>query len=126
MSKGNRIRNKKKTARKVKNTVLVSNEQGNLTQSPFTAFFTKIEFGYGSLAAEIISEFKHEMRKDLPSFDHMAIAALAISANNKIWQHHKTNPALSHSYNEVWEMVDEYALNNLKGEELNFYIRATD
>lgn len=47
--------------------------------------------------------------------------------NWKIWQHYENgNELLAKVYDELWKKADEYAVNNLKGEELRYFYRTTD
>jgi hypothetical protein len=67
--------------------------------------------------------------------DHVYLTELAIVLNWKIWQHyekrdrHNENDKeflLAKRYNTLWMETDEYAMDNLKDEELQFYIKVTD
>lgn len=46
--------------------------------------------------------------------------------NHKIWQYYEKNSDIADLYNSLWEKADQYALENLKGDELNYFIRVTD
>lgn len=46
--------------------------------------------------------------------------------NSKIWQWFEKDADLAAMYNDFWEIADQYALNNLKGEELDYFYRVTD
>lgn len=46
--------------------------------------------------------------------------------NHKIWQHYESNRKLAALYDRLWREADEYAMNNFKGEELDYYYRITD
>ena len=49
--------------------------------------------------------------------------------NWKIWQHYdEKNPdkPLPKLYDRLWREADEYACNNLKEEELDYYYQITD
>lgn len=59
--------------------------------------------------------------------DHIYLTELAMVMNWKCWQHYDNgNEELSKLYEELYYKTDEYALNNLKGEELSYYVRTTD
>ena len=60
--------------------------------------------------------------------NHVYLTELVITLNLKIWQHYEKNGSceLSRLYNELWEQADNYACENLKGEELDFFYRITD
>lgn len=51
---------------------------------------------------------------------------LVIVLNHKIWQHYESNRKLAALYDRLWREADEYAMNNFKGEELDYYYRITD
>lgn len=61
--------------------------------------------------------------------DYKMLTALVIVLNHKIWEHYETTPRrqdLVELYNDLWTQADEYALNNLKGEELEYFYNITD
>lgn len=51
---------------------------------------------------------------------------LVIVLNHKIWQHYEGDRELAALYDRLWREADEYAMNNFKGEELDYYYRVTD
>ena len=54
------------------------------------------------------------------------LTELVMVLNWKIWEHYETNEPLAKLYNDLWEQANNYACNNLKGEELNYFYRTTD
>lgn len=50
---------------------------------------------------------------------------LVIVLNHKIWQHYEGDRELAALYDRLWREADEYAMNNFKGEELDYYYRVT-
>ena len=46
--------------------------------------------------------------------------------NHKIWEHYKSNEPLGRLYDELWREADRWAVENLKGEELERYYEITD
>jgi len=60
--------------------------------------------------------------------NHVFLTELVIVLNWKIWQHYQQNGSceLSRLYNELWEKADSFAMNNLKGAELDFFLKVTD
>lgn len=54
------------------------------------------------------------------------LTELVMVLNHKIWQWFEKNAALAAMYNDFWEIADQYALNNLKGEELDYFYTVTD
>ena len=59
--------------------------------------------------------------------NYQYLTELVIVLNWKLWQHYELgNDALSDAYQELWEKADSYAMDHLKGEELNYFFRTTD
>ena len=58
--------------------------------------------------------------------DYKYLTELVMVLNWKIWEHYETNEPLAKLYNDLWEQADNYACNNLKGEELDYFYRTTD
>ena len=54
------------------------------------------------------------------------LTELVLVLNHKIWQYYEEYPALADVYNELWEQADNYACENLKGEELDYFYQTTD
>lgn len=59
--------------------------------------------------------------------DYKMLTALVMCLNHKIWQHHKLgNSIYAKVYDELWKKADEYACDNLKGEEAIYFFTVTD
>ena len=58
--------------------------------------------------------------------DYKFFTELTLVLNHKIWQHCEINCELAALYDRLWREADEYAMNNFKGEELDYYYRITD
>lgn len=58
--------------------------------------------------------------------DYKYLTELILVLNHKIWQHYEKNPNVATLYNSLWEQTDRYAIENLKGEELEYYYDVTD
>lgn len=58
--------------------------------------------------------------------NYVYLTELVIALNLMIWATYGKNDKLSEVYNELWMKADEYACNNLKGDELAFFYRTTD
>lgn len=55
------------------------------------------------------------------------LTELVMALNWKIWEHQeKNNMEFSILYNELWEKADNYAINNLKDDELDYFYTTTD
>lgn len=78
--------------------------------------------GFGILSVKdtynrAFNEWKH---------NHIYLTELVLVLNWKIWQHYESNKELANLYNDLWERTDKYALDNLKGKELDYFIETTD
>ena len=58
--------------------------------------------------------------------DYRYLTDLVIVLNHKIWQHYEKNEPLARVYDELWRKASDYAVKNLKGEELSYYLDETD
>lgn len=54
------------------------------------------------------------------------LTELVMVLNHKIWRWYERNETIARIYNELWEKADEYAMNNLKDEEIRYFLRVTD
>lgn len=54
------------------------------------------------------------------------LTELVLVLNHKIWQHYETNEPLARLYDKLWREADEYACDNLKGEDMDYYFHTTD
>lgn len=59
--------------------------------------------------------------------NYVYLTELVIVLNLKIWQHYERgNEEFAKVYNDLWLNADEYACDNLTGDEANFFYRVTD
>ena len=58
--------------------------------------------------------------------DYEYLTELVMVLNWKIWEHYEKNSEYARLYNELWEELDLYATEHLKGEELAYFYRTTD
>lgn len=58
--------------------------------------------------------------------NYIYLTELVIVLNHKIWEWYQKDKRTAEVYNALWEQADEYACDNLKGEELSFFYRITD
>lgn len=59
--------------------------------------------------------------------DYKYLTELVMVLNHKIWQfYHQGDESMARLYNRLWEGADAYAINNLKGEELEYFYKVTD
>ena len=58
--------------------------------------------------------------------DYRYLTDLVMTLNHKIWQWYQKNEALARLYDRFWTETADYAMDNLKGEELTYYFNVTD
>lgn len=59
--------------------------------------------------------------------DYKYLTELVMVLNHKIWQHYGANNMVySELYDKLWKKADSYAMNNLKDDELDYFLRVTD
>lgn len=58
--------------------------------------------------------------------DYKMLTELVMALNWKIWEHYGHNDVYASLYNDLWEKTDEYALDNLKGDEFTYFYRTID
>lgn len=54
------------------------------------------------------------------------LTELILVLNHKIWQYYETKPEFAILYNTLWEQAGQYAVENLKDDELSYYYEVTD
>ena len=54
------------------------------------------------------------------------LTELILVLNHKIWQHYEAAPEMAKLYNILWMQAGQYAIENLKGSELEYYYEVTD
>lgn len=54
------------------------------------------------------------------------VTELVMVLNHKIWAWYERDEAVARVYNGLWEKVDEWACNHLKGAELDYFYQTTD
>lgn len=58
--------------------------------------------------------------------NYVYLTELVMVLNHKCWHHYEKNQELSKLYAELFYKAEDYAYENLKDEELNYYYRITD
>lgn len=54
------------------------------------------------------------------------LTELVMVLNWKIWQWYEKNGVIGRLYNDLWAKADEYALDNLDGDDLSYFLSVTD
>lgn len=58
--------------------------------------------------------------------NYVYLTELVMVLNWKIWEWYEKDGGVAELYNALWEKAADYALNNLKGDELSYYLQTTD
>lgn len=58
--------------------------------------------------------------------NYIYLTELVLVLNWKIWQWYETRESYAEVYNDLWEKADQYAMENLHDEEMNYFINTTD
>lgn len=58
--------------------------------------------------------------------NYIYLTELVIVLNHKIWEYYEKNDTYAKLYNDLWEEADNYACENLKGDELRHFYEVTD
>ena len=58
--------------------------------------------------------------------NYVYLTELVMVLNHKIWQWYEKNEFIAGIYNALYEQANEYAWNNLQGEELTYFYTTTD
>ena len=54
------------------------------------------------------------------------ITELCLILNWKIWYWNEQNETIARVYDTLWKKCDEWCMNNLKGDDLSYFLRTTD
>lgn len=54
------------------------------------------------------------------------LTELVMVLNWKIWEHYQHNEPMARLYQSLFDKADQYAVNNLQGEELSYFYNTTD
>lgn len=58
--------------------------------------------------------------------NYIYLTELIMVLNHKVWQHYASNREISDLYDELWRFADNYAMENLTGDELSYFCQVTD
>ena len=58
--------------------------------------------------------------------DYRYLTNLVVTLNTKSWDYSETNEEYCELYAELYEKANGYALDNLKGKEIDYFFRITD
>lgn len=93
--------------------------------APKTTFWDDFSIADESGPSAVKDTFKRAMHEW--SHDYEYLTELSLVLNHKLWWYWEArNDEMAEAYDECWRTADLYALDNLKGEELDYYYRVTD
>lgn len=58
--------------------------------------------------------------------DYIYLTELVLVLNHKIWQWYEKNDDYAYLYNDLWKKTNDFACDNLKGEELKYFYSVID
>lgn len=91
---------------------------------PITTFYTDFsiadKFGINAIKETYQRAFKEWQH------DYKYMTELAMVLNWKIWRWYGKNEEYAKLYDRLWREIDEWCIDNLKGEELEYYYKTTD
>ena len=75
-----------------------------------------------------ISAIKDTYRRAFKEWksNYKYLTELVMVLNWKTWEHYEQDDTKAQLYQDLFETARSYALDNLEGEELSYYIRTTD
>lgn len=92
---------------------------------PITTFYEDFSIADRFGKAAVLDTYKRGFQT-AKAMGHEYLTEFVMALNWKIWEHYETNEPLARVYNDLWEKAANYALDNLKGDELAYYLRVTD
>lgn len=92
---------------------------------PFTTFYS--DFTLAELVSGV-SGVKDTYKRAFNSWksDYKYLTELTMVLNHKIWEHYENNVLLAQVYNDLWQELDIWCKDNLKGEELHYFYEVLD
>lgn len=99
-------------------SVKVFDSEAAFGYKQITTFFTDFSIADNFGVSAIRDTYKRAF--DGWKKNYKYLTELVMVLNWKLWQHHEEgNEEFAKVYEELWGKADEYACNNLKGEELS-------
>lgn len=98
---------------------LMKNEFGYETKTTYWEDFSIAErFG--------LKAIKDTFKSAMLNTSCEMITELCLVLNHKIWYWYEKNETIAKLYDTLWRECDNWCCENLKGEELNYFLRTTD
>ena len=100
------------------------NIESELGYKPITTFWMDFSIAEQYSKAGVIDTFRRAMKEWKNNYKYLT--ELVMVLNHKVAQHYRTFPDLAALYQQLFEQAETYALENLKGEELQYYYDTTN
>ena len=91
---------------------------------PITTFYEDFSIADRFGISAIKDTFKRAFENWKDNYKYLTELVMAL--NWKIWEHYESNEKVARVYSDLWEKADGYAMDNLEGEELNYFLSTTD
>lgn len=91
---------------------------------PVTTFYEDFSISDNFGKSAIYDTFKRAFEEW--KHNYVYLTELIMVLNWKIWEHYYAKDEYATVYNDLWQLADDYAVNNLKDEELKYFYRTTD
>lgn len=91
---------------------------------PITTFYT--DFGIAEVFGIEAIKDTYDVAMKFWKKDYKYLTELVMVLNWKIFEHYGNNDKFAELYDYLWRKADEYAVNHLKGSELDYFYRTTD
>ena len=91
---------------------------------PITTFYEDFSIADRFGISAIKDTFKRAFENWKDNYKYLTELVMAL--NWKIWEHYENNEKVARVYSDLWEKADGYAMDNLKGEELKYFLSTTD
>lgn len=91
---------------------------------PITTFYEDFSIA-DAFGVDAIKDTYKRSFKDWKG-NYKYLTELVMVLNWKIWEHYQHNDDYAKLYDKLWKEADEYAVNNLKDDELSYFYETTD
>ena len=91
---------------------------------PKTTFYTDFSIADNFGADAVRDTYQRAFTEWHGNVEHITEFSMAL--NWKIWDHYESNRALAAVYDELWRKCDAWCYDNLKDDDLAYYIDITD
>lgn len=92
---------------------------------PKTSFWSDFEIAEAFGPYAVKETYKTAMEEW--SSDYEYLTELVLVLNHRLWMHYgRGNDVLARVYDDLWRKASDFAVENLKGDELAYYLEVTD